>query len=151
MEKKDKALQIFELFTSMKKVFGYKKDFHRENSHKDLESSVLLFIKFNNEVTQSNIVEKMKVPKQTINNIISNLHKKNYIESKANNIDKRQKILVLTKNGKEYAEELLKPIIEFNEKLFDEIGKEEVALLIENNKKLAKTIKKIIEEESWKV
>lgn len=147
MKESKEALEIFDLFTSMKQVFGCIREAHAKNSSSDLESLILLFINFNEDVSQSMIVNTMKIPKQTVNNIIVNLNKEGYLEYLSNEKDKRQKILSLTERGRKYAKKLLEPMMTFNENLYKKLGKEKVQTLIKYNKDLSKEIENLIKED----
>lgn len=147
MKQSKEALEIFDLFTSMKQVFGGIRKVHEKNSSSDLESLILLFINFNENVSQSMIVNTMRVPKQTINNIIMNLYKEGYLEYKSNEKDKRQKIISLTNRGGEYASKLLEPMMTFNENIYKKLGKERVQTMIKYNKDLLKEIENLIKED----
>lgn len=141
--KKDKTLEVFYLFISMKKNLGLIRNFHKFKTHNDLEGSIVLFLKFNKKASQAMIKEKMKIPKQTISNSISNLEKNGYVEAIANEKDKRQKLLILTKKGEKMASELYKPISKFHQDLIDEMSYEKIEQMKDDMKQLSLAIEKI--------
>lgn len=57
------------------------------------------------------------------------------------------KILVLTEKGKIYADEFLKPLIEFNEKLYDKLGEEKINQMTKDFSDLAEILCKFNKEE----
>lgn len=127
MENNNKALEVFDLFTSMRKVFGLLHDFHRHQANNNLEAAILIFIKFHTDVNQAMIVDRLKVPKQTISYTICKLEKEGSIETQPDPRDKRQKILTLTDKGRHYAEESLKPLMGLHETLYDELGPSKIS------------------------
>lgn len=128
---KDKSFEIFRLFSEVRKVQGLKNQSFKEMKANGIKSAIFLFLIYEENITQSIIVERMAVAKQTINNIIMELCEKNYIERISDKDDKRIKILRLTKKGSLYANDFLKPIINYNEKLYEKLGEEKINHLIE--------------------
>lgn len=129
--KKDKSLEIFNLFSLIRKVQGLKNQSFKEMKANGIKSAIFLFLIYEENITQSIIVERMAVAKQTINNIIMELCEKDYIERISDKYDKRIKILQLTEKGSLYANDFLKPIIDYNEKLYEKLGEEKINHLIE--------------------
>ena len=124
--KKDKSLEIFNLFSLIRKVQGLKNQSFKNMKANGIKTAIFLFLIYEDKTTQAMIVERMAVAKQTINNVIIELCEKGYIKKISDQDDKRVKILVLTEKGKIYADEFLKPLIEFNEKLYDKLGEEKI-------------------------
>lgn len=129
--KKDKSFEIFRLFSEVRKVQGLKNQSFKEMKANGIKSAIFLFLIYEENITQSIIVERMAVAKQTINNIIMELCEKDYIERISDKYDKRIKILQLTEKGSLYANDFLKPIIDYNEKLYEKLGEEKINHLIE--------------------
>ena len=88
----------------------------------------------------------MAVAKQTINNIIMELCEKDYIERISDKDDKRIKILQLTEKGSLYANDFLKPIIDYNEKLYEKLGEEKINHLIKEISSLGEILCEINKE-----
>lgn len=124
--KKDKSLEIFNLFSIIRKVQGLKNQSFKDMKANGIKTAIFLFLIYEDKITQAMIVERMAVAKQTINNVIIELCEKEYIKKISDKEDKRVKILVLTEKGKSYADEFLKPLIDFNEKLYDKLGEEKI-------------------------
>ena len=124
--KKDKSLEIFKLFFLIRKVQGLKNQSFKDMKANGIKTAIFLFLIYEDKITQAMIVERMAVAKQTINNIIIELCEKKYIKKVSDKDDKRVKILVFTEKGKIYADEFLKPLIDFNEKLYDKLGEEKI-------------------------
>lgn len=146
---KDKSFEIFRLFSEIRKVQGLKNQSFKEMKANGIKSAIFLFLIYEDKITQAMIVERMAVAKQTINNVIIELCEKEYIKKISDQDDKRVKILVLTEKGKIYADEFLKPLIEFNEKLYDKLGEEKINQMTKDFSDLAEILCKFNKEEIW--
>lgn len=62
--------------------------------------------------TQKNISENYGLPKQTVNRCIRDLEKKEYVRLETGKHDKREKSVILTKEGECYAGNILAPLFE---------------------------------------
>lgn len=146
---KDKSLEIFNLFSLIRKVQGLKNQSFKDRKANGIKTAIFLFLIYEDKITQAMIVERMAVAKQTINNVIIELCEKEYIKKISDQDDKRVKILVLTEKGKIYADEFLKPLIEFNEKLYDKLGEEKISQMTKDFSDLAEILCKFNKEEIW--
>lgn len=147
--KKDKSLEIFNLFSLIRKVQGLKNQSFKDRKANGIKTAIFLFLIYEDKITQAMIVERMAVAKQTINNVIIELCEKEYVKKISDQDDKRVKILVLTEKGKIYADEFLKPLIEFNEKLYDKLGEEKINQMTKDFSDLAEILCKFNKEEIW--
>lgn len=145
--KKDKSLEIFNLFSLIRKVQGLKNQSFKDRKANGIKTAIFLFLIYEDKITQAMIVERMAVAKQTINNVIIELCEKEYVKKISDQDDKRVKILVLTEKGKIYADEFLKPLIEFNEKLYDKLGEEKINQMTKDFSDLAEILCKFNKEE----
>ncbi len=93
---------------------------------------VLYVLYFYDTVTQKQISETCEIPKQTVNNVIRQFKKDNYIMLIPGSTDKRQKNIVLTQSGKEYAKNTLAPFFKLNGKVFDRVGIELLQELVKS-------------------
>lgn len=146
---KDKSFEIFRLFSEIRKVQGLKNQSFKDRKANGIKTAIFLFLIYEDKITQAMIVERMAVAKQTINNVIIELCEKEYIKKISDQDDKRVKILVLTEKGKIYADEFLKPLIEFNEKLYDKLGEEKINQMTKDFSDLAEILCKFNKEEIW--
>lgn len=108
--------------------------YHKEIHQMDLnlyETRVLYALYIDKLKTQKEISEQYEMPKQTINNFITALHKQGFIEITADERDHRQKILALTDAGKDYAHRTLSPLLKFEEDVVAKIDPEKFALLLD--------------------
>lgn len=129
----DDLSMMHRLFNALYKANRLVKKRLRYYALNDLETFILINIGFmDEEVTQKNLCNKFKAPKTTINNSIMNLKEKEYIKLVPSKIDKRKKILILTSKGKEHRRKILKPINESNQRIFEDIGKENIDQIIQS-------------------
>lgn len=127
MEKSYKAEKIFDLFTSFKGLLEFKRRTMDISRRTFMEIYILGLLIHEKGVTQAGLVDSLKMPKQTVNSIVSDLIEGGYIESSLCPDDRRQKNLTLTKKGRDRAEELTRPLVEMDEKIYDLLGEEKIA------------------------
>lgn len=92
----------------------------------------------NEECAQQDIVNNWFISKQTVNTIIKNLVKNNYITLKTMPNNHNKKIICLTKKGRDYGEKIVLPMSSMELKAF---GK----LTLEDRKKLIEIMSKYIQ------
>lgn len=90
------------------------------NKSHGLNNNLLLTLyllkEFPNDCTQHLICEKLMLPKQTVNSILSGLEDKGFVEKIISPTDKRVKLLVFTSQGAAYADGLLQKMDDFEER-----------------------------------
>lgn len=79
------------------------------------------------ELTQKSISQKWMIPKQTVNTILKDYMQRGFIEAVSMPEDKRNKILKLTKSGKEYANEIIGKLQEKELFVMQKLGMESMA------------------------
>ncbi len=67
-------------------------------------------------MTQKSLSEKLDAPKTSVNSIIKKQIEKGFVKMETNPLDRREKMLSLTQKGKDWAEKLVLPLFEFEEK-----------------------------------
>lgn len=93
---------------------------------------LILYLLYETEdCTQKQIREGYALPKQTVNNIISDLLKNGYITAAVDENDKREKHLSLTESGIKYAEHYLIPLLEIEQNIVEKMGYEKLQELID--------------------
>ena len=92
----------------------------------------------NEKCTQQDILNNWFISKQTVNTIIKNLVKNNYITLKTMPNNHNKKIICLTKKGRDYGEKIVLPMSSMELKAF---GK----LTLEDRKKLIEIMSKYIQ------
>lgn len=108
----------------------------------------------NRMITQKDLCTQLDAPKTSINSIIKKQLKTNRIEMEVNSLNKREKIIVLTEEGKQFAEELILPLFRYEEDAMSAISDNdlEIAISVENKfadnllKKVNQKLKKKGEE-----
>ena len=78
-----------------------------------------------NPITQKEICEESHYIKQMVNTIVKNFYENGYIEFKEVESDRRNKYVLFTSNGKEYADKIMKPLMEREEKAIAVLSNEE--------------------------
>lgn len=78
-----------------------------------------------NPITQKEICEESHYIKQMVNTIVKNFYENGYIEFKEAESDRRNKYVLFTSNGKEYADKIMKPLMEREEKAIAVLSNEE--------------------------
>lgn len=84
-------------------------------------------------ITQKRICEEFEIPKQSIYNIVTGMKQDGYITMKSSEVDRREKSIVLTKTGLDYAMEVLTPIMEIEEATLGLMGSERMEQLVRLN------------------
>lgn len=95
------------------------------------ELLILYLLHETDACTQKQIREDYALPKQTVNNIVSDLLKKKYITATADEKDKREKKIELTESGIKYAEQYLIPLLEIEQNIVAKMGNEKLQELID--------------------
>lgn len=91
-----------------------------------VQSRLLLFIKENEEVTATDILDNFKsVNKSTLSEILNNLEKNGYIIRREATDDSRKKIIALTDKSLIVVEELKDNFDQVSDKALEDISKEE--------------------------
>lgn len=97
---------------------------------------------------QKDIVENYGMPKQTVNTVITDLQRKGYIRLTPDENDKRSKIIILTDEGRRYAENIVNPLLNCEKEVLAEMGKERVEMLISTMNQYAELIEQKISKSS---
>lgn len=117
---------IFSIFNLLRYAHGLNKERVKFYGLKDLETITLINIGIIKNPTQKDICDRLKSPKQTINNVIKNLVDKGLIVLDQSLEDKRIKILRLTDKGIKNRDDNLKPLLEANKRMYEQLGEEKV-------------------------
>ena len=79
---------------------------------------------------QKDIADIYGMPKQTVNTVIAELHKKGYIRLIPDEKDKRSKVIELTDEGIKYADSIVEPLLICEKKVLEQMGEERVEMLV---------------------
>lgn len=78
-------------------------------------------------LTQKEIREGFGLLKQTVNTVIRDLKKRGFVILEPSKEDKREKFVLLTESGKNYAQEIIEPLLNTEEHIYRKIGYERMA------------------------
>lgn len=95
------------------------------------EMMVLYALETMGELTQKEIVERFGMQKQTVNSVVRALTKRGMLQLVAGRADKREKLLVLTDSGRDYAHTIISPLRRIEDKLYETIGEEKLQAMYE--------------------
>lgn len=90
---------------------------------------ILYELLIRSKLSQRELTKLSDLPKQSINKGIRLLHEKGYLVLTMSKEDNRVKLCQLTQKGRDYAEEVIKPLMELEEKAAQKIGKEKMQQL----------------------
>ena len=77
-------------------------------------------------VTQKEIADSTGLSKQTVSTVMRALKAEGYVVLRAGETDRREKTVILTREGRRYASELLAPLERLEQRVFDIMGAERV-------------------------
>jgi DNA-binding MarR family transcriptional regulator len=92
---------------------------------------VLYVLNESDGTTQKQMRKSNGIPKQTINNVITNFAKDGYVKIIPGDDDKRERVIVLTKKGRDYAHEIVSPLLAMEEEAAKIMGPARMTLLAE--------------------
>ena len=143
----EKSCEIFNIFSMLRKINGLNKQRVERFGLNNLESIILFHIDKIENLTQKDLVNKLQMPKQTINSIILNLKEHDLITMEGSEFDKRVKTLVLTKKGEDEVRKINEALSLSNQKIYDDLGETDIKLIKENLNQLIATLENNINEE----
>ena len=107
------------------------------------EVGVLSYLVFDKcEASAGELSEKLNVSTARIASILNSLESKNFITRKADDLDKRKTLVVITEKGRKLAVSTKKEIIDLLLKVIDEVGYDEIKEYIRILKKIRNVIDK---------
>lgn len=93
--------------------------------------SVVYALRLESGITQRSIAMRYGIPKQTVNTAVRELKQKGYVVLEPSKEDKRERLVVLTEAGRNYAQELLEPLKQIEDKVYRIIGAERFSEAVE--------------------
>lgn len=86
-------------------------------------------------ITQKDLCTQLDALKTSINSIIKKQLKTNRIEMSVNPLNKREKVITLTKEGEKFANNLVLPLFEYENEIVSKIDEKEleIAVKVEND------------------
>lgn len=82
-------------------------------------------------MTQKDLCTQLDAPKTSINSIIKKQLKAQLIQMEINPLDKREKIIILTDEGKRFAEKLIYPLFDYEENAVSSISDDDFELAVD--------------------
>ena len=113
------------------------------------EQTVLMFLDNNDGINQDAIAKYFFLDKGAIAKTLSKLESKGLVTRTINENNKREKIVSLTKHGKQSMDSMLKVLNEWHDCMFDGISKEEIMLLNNITEKMAENATKALNKERF--
>lgn len=95
------------------------------------EMMVLYALETEGDLTQKQVAENYGMLKQTVHTVIRSLEQRGYVHLTAGKKDRREKIVSLTDSGHAYAEPLLRPLRNTEDKIYRMIGEERLQKMAE--------------------
>ncbi|AET57248.1 MarR family winged helix-turn-helix transcriptional regulator [Paenibacillus terrae] len=99
-----------------------------------------------NNCTQRLICAKLLYPKQTVNTILDSFHKQGYITKRVANSDKRNKYILLTESGKNYAESVLSAMLHLEETAFERMSEEDRQAMMKGERAFLEQLTQFVDE-----
>lgn len=93
------------------------------------------------EYSQQDICDLWSLPKQTVNSVVANLVKKNFVALEVVPGTRNRKIVRLTKEGKEYGESIVSPILRTEQRAIGGMSEQERQVCISLLDKYIKLLK----------
>lgn len=143
----EKSCELFNIFSLVKKLSGLNKQRVEAFGLNNLETIILFHIDKIDNLTQKDLVNKLQMPKQTVNSIILNLKENNLISVQASSYDKRVKTLVLTSKGEDEVKKITRSLSLSNQKIYDQLGEDKINAIEQDLNELIFVLEKNINEE----
>lgn len=110
------------------------------------ELMVLYALATMEEVKQKQIAENFGLQKQTVNTVIKALSQRELVQLAPSKADKREKIILLTESGKKYAQSIVTPLRQAEDKVYKSIGAEKLRAMYEVEKLINLLLEKQVTE-----
>ena len=98
------------------------------------------------QTTQKDLCERWLFSKQTVHSALRGLEQKGYISLVSSKDDRRNKFIVLTKSGNDFAKRHILHVFQIEETAFGHFGSEERALMLSINNKYLINLKEAAEQ-----
>lgn len=136
-------MQTIQRFNRINDEINY---LYHKASHKmglaDSEMIILYLLHDYEQLTQSDIINRTGMTKQTVNSAIVRMEKDGWIQ-----LGKRtqhRKIISFTVLGKQIVQEVLGPFIQAEEKIFDDWSQEEIDLFLKLNCRYRDELRRVV-------
>lgn len=97
--------------------------------------------------TQKQICDEWLIPKQTVNTVCLELKERGYLTFETIPNNKRGKIIKFTDSGRSYADKLLNPLYDIEERAMQKMGEEMCEWLVKSNEQFCEIFELEVENE----
>lgn len=102
---------------------------------------ILYLTKNSNQfITSKLIIDKLYLSKQTVNSVLNSMEKDGLLVRKINENNKREKLIVLTSKGNEFADKILRDLYDYESKAYSQLTEYERTMFVEICNKLLKAL-----------
>lgn len=108
------------------------------------ELHILCLIAVLENCTQKILCEKIFLPKQTVNSIVTSLYKNGLIELREVPEDRRAKTIHFTKTGEQFAKKYIDPITEAERSAMASLAEEDGDVLVQSMETYAKVFRRTL-------
>ncbi len=139
----DTREQLQMIHQRLKELFGLYRNAVNNKEISDNEFWILCsLLDMDGEVSQHDISSLWSLSKQTVNTIIKNMGRRGLVRLETVPGTRNRKNIYLTDAGKQYAESIVNPILEIEQRAFDQLTMEERAAFMGILKKYTTALKK---------
>lgn len=130
MNTKEKQIELF--FSTWQKIDALYAEYARRNGMSDAAMTVFNYIYYDETglCTQKVLCEKTLLPKQTINSIINTLVSRDLVKLVKVTDDKRNKAVVITETGKNFYNQVLRPVCQAEQDTINQLEEQEWEQLV---------------------
>lgn len=128
--KTESQAQIKEINSVISRITSMYTKWSHKNNMSYYAMGILYSLITEGSITQKKYIDDFDVPKQSINNVISSLKNDGYIVMQKSKTDGREKIIILTDKGRDYASTLLSPLFQIEDEVVEKMGKGQMRELI---------------------
>lgn len=109
--------------------------------------AIITTIYNSNGATQKEISQNWILPKQTVNSSCQSLIEKGYLTTRKSNHDKREKYLIFTNKGINFAKPIVSKLNNIEDKVLEIVGKEKIMQYYNINNLVSNTFEEVIKNE----
>lgn len=138
---------INELMSALSQIDALYADWAKKNNQNYYMSHIFYVIYMSSPLKQKEIVIRAGMPKQTVNSVILQLLKKEYISLNTDITDKRSKIITMTEKGRSLAQSVFEPLLTCEMAALEKIGIKRVENMLGTLKEYSQYLKQKMQEE----
>lgn len=128
--KPDVTFQLASINSAMNRVSGLYSRWAQKHAINIYALHILYLLYQEGSVTQKQISEGLKIPKQSVNNVATALKNDGFITLIPSEEDKREKKMILTEKGRDYSKDIIASLHHLEETVVQKMGEQLVGQLI---------------------